>query len=408
VREYMQTADQLLVKQINKMLVLNTIYKEKPISRAGIAKFTGLNKSTVSALVDELLSEGLILEIGIGESQGGRKPINLSINKEVGSVIGIDLGVNYILSILTNFAGDIIWEKRIIIKNMMNSPQQKIDDLFNLIQETIEHAPPTSRGIIGLGIGVPGIVNYDHGYVLSAPNLMWENIKLKEIVEDRFQIPTLIDNEANAGAIGEKWFGLAKKASELLYISAGTGIGAGIVINNELYRGSRGLAGEIGHMTVDVHGIKCTCGNIGCWEEYASEKALLRYLKNNAKEYPDSILLSKGCSEGIESLNIFQIIDAAAKGDYLAIAGLENIGYYLGVGVANLINAFNPEFVVIGNVLPLAGDVLMNELRKEVARRCFASKYSNVKILSSELYMNACALGAVALVISRLYASPVS
>jgi len=404
----MKTADQLLVKQINKMLVLNTIYKEKPISRAEIAKRTGLNKSTVSALVDELLAEGLTLEIGTGESQGGRKPINLSINKEIGSVIGIDLGVNYILSILTNFAGQIIWEKRITIKNIIDSPQQKINDLFDLIRETVQHAPSTRRGIIGMGIGVPGMVDYNQGHVLSAPNLLWENIKLKEIIEQEFKIPTLIDNEANAGAIGEKWFGLGKKSSELIYVSAGTGIGAGIIINNELYRGSRGLAGEIGHMTVDVHGITCTCGNVGCWEEYASEKALIRYLKENATEYPESILLSKTNLDYIDSLNIFQIVDAAIKGDALAIAGFKNIGYYLGVGVANLMNAFNPEYVVIGNVLPLAGDILMNELRKEVDRRCFSSKYSNVNIASSELYMNACALGAVALVISRIYASPVS
>lgn len=404
----MKTADQLLVKQINKMLVLNTIYKEKPISRAEIAKLTGLNKSTVSALVEELLAEGLVLEIGTGESQGGRKPINLSINKEIGSVIGIDLGVNYISSILTNFAGQILWEKRITIKNIIDSPQQKIHDLLALIKETIIHAPEAARGIIGMGIGVPGLVNYDHGCVMSAPNLLWENIKLKEIVEEEFNIPTLIDNEANAGAIGEKWFGLGKKASEIVYVSAGTGIGAGIIINNELYRGAGGLAGEIGHMTVDVHGTKCTCGNVGCWEEYASEKALIRYFKEHASIHPESILLDKDRATYLDNLNIFQIIDAATKGDSLAIAGFKNIGYYLGVGVANLINAFNPRCVVIGNVLPLAGDILMDELRQEVGRRCFSSRYSHVEITSSELYMNACALGAVALVISRIYASPVS
>jgi glucokinase-like ROK family protein len=403
----MKTGDQLLVKQINKMLVLNTIYKEKPISRAETAKTTGLNKSTVSAMVDELLLEGLILETGTGESQGGRKPINLSINKEFGSVIGVDLGVNYILSILTNFAGKIIWEKRIDLKNTIDSPDKIIHDLLNLIQETIEHAPATKQGVIGIGIGVPGIVNYDRGYVLSAPNLFWKNVKLKEMVEERFSIPTLIDNEANAGAIGEKWFGAAKKGSEFIYISAGTGVGAGIIINNELYRGSRGLAGEIGHMTIDVRGIKCTCDNVGCWEEYASEKSLIRYLKDNAWRYPDSSLLSQESSQYLDGLNISQLVDAAMDGDKLAISGLKTIGYYLGVGVANLINVFNPECVVVGNVLSLSGDILMNELREEVARRCFSYKYYNIKILTSELNMHACALGAVALVISRSYASPV-
>jgi glucokinase-like ROK family protein len=403
----MKTADQLLVKQINKILVLNTIYRERTISRAETSKLTGLNKSTVSALVDELLSEGLVLEIGIGESQGGRKPINLAINSEFGSVIGIDLGVNYVLSILTNFAGDIIWEKRIATNNAMNSQAQNVAHLFTLIRETMQHAPPTRCGIIGIGVGAPGMVNYDQGYILSAPNLLWENIKLKDIIEDEFNIPTLVDNEANAGAIGEKWFGFGKKISELVYVSAGTGIGAGIVINNELYRGARGLAGEIGHMTVDVHGIKCTCGNIGCWEEYASEKALLRYLKENAAKHPDSLLLAEG-SLNPDSLTIFKIAEAAKKGDSLAIAGLKNIGYYLGVGIANLINVFDPKCVVVGNVLPLAGDIFMDELRKEVERRSFSFKYSNVKIVPSELSMKACALGAVALVISRIYASPVA
>lgn len=403
----MKTADQLLVKQINKILVLNTIHKERPVSRAEVAKLTGLNKSTVSALVEELLAEGLILEIGIGESQGGRKPINLSINRDFGSVIGIDLGVNYILSILTNFAGEIIWEKRIVISKKADSPLQKVRELFGLIRETIKQAPKSVRGIIGMGVGAPGMVNYDQGYILSAPNLLWENIKLKDILEKEFDIPVLVDNEANAGAIGEKWFGLGRKTSELVYISAGIGIGAGIVINNELYRGASGLAGEVGHMTIDIHGTKCTCGNIGCWEEYASEKALLRYIKENASNYSESILVANDTS-GIENMNIFQIVEAAHQGDRLAVAGLKNIGHYLGIGVANLINAFNPECVVVGNVLPLAGDILMKELRVEVARRSFSYKYSHVKIMPSELALKACALGAVALVISKIYASPVA
>lgn len=389
----MITADQVLVKQINKMIVLNTIYKKRPISRAEIAKVTGLNKSTVSALVDELLTEELVLEMGTGESQGGRKPVNLSINKEVGNIIGIDLGVNYILGIMTNFAGEIIWEKRIDLQHIHSSPEQRIADLQLLIQETIANAPRTVRGIIGIGIGVPGIVNYEQGLILSAPNLGWENVELRSIIEQKFSVPVFIDNEANAGAIGEKWFGAGKRADEFLYISAGTGIGAGIIINNELYRGSKGLAGEIGHMTVSLDGILCSCGNTGCWEEYSSEKALFRYMK----EHID-----------LAGLTIFDIVENAIAGDDVSRKAFQHVGKYLGIGVANLINAFNPELVIIGNSLPLAGDILMDELRKEAAKRCFASKYFSVKILPAQLNMHACAMGAAALVISRLYASPVS
>lgn len=389
----MKTADQILVKQINKMIVLNTIYKRCPVSRADIAKITGLNKSTVSALVDELLLEELVLETGIGESQGGRKPVNLSINKDVGHIIGIDLGVNYILLVMTNFAGDIVWEKRIDLQATQKSPVQRIADLESLIQESLEHAPRSVRGILGIGIGVPGIVNYEQGLILSAPNLGWENVSLREIIKERFGIPVFIDNEANAGAIGEKWFGAGKKADNLLYVSAGTGVGAGIIINNELYRGARGLAGEIGHMTLALDGIPCSCGNAGCWEEYASEKALFRFMK----EHIDG-----------EKLTIFDVVEKAVAGDELARAAFRYVGKYLGVGVANLINAFNPQLVIIGNSLPLAGDILMDELRQEAGRRCFYSKHFSVRILPSELNMHACAMGAATLVISRMYALPAS
>ncbi|MCE5285994.1 MAG: ROK family protein [Pelosinus sp.] len=402
----MLTADQLLVKQINKTLVLNTVYQKRPVSRAEIAKITGLNKSTVSALVDELLTEGLIIETGIGESQGGRKPVQLSINAGVGSIIGLDLGVNYILSILTDFAGKILWEKRITVKPDERFSEERIDIICELLQETINYAPSSPRGIIGIGIGVPGIVNFDRGTILSAPNLNWKNVNLKNIIEEKFHLPVILDNEANAGAIGEKWFGCCKKATDLIYVSAGRGIGAGIILNDELYRGARGIAGEIGHMTVECQGITCSCGNSGCWEEYASEKALYRYLRMQAKNYPHSLLLKNGV-EQIADYNIFEIIDAAIEGDELAVQAFKMIGSYLGIGVANLINIFNPEVVVLGNTLPLVGDILMDELKREVAERSFSANYSAVRILSSELYMDACALGAAALVISRQYASPV-
>lgn len=401
----MLTADQILVKQINKTLVLNTIYQKRPVSRAEIAKITGLNKSTVSALVDELLTEGLITEVGIGESQGGRKPVHLSINEGVGSIIGVDLGVNYMLSILTDFAGKILWEKRLTVKPEVRA-EDRIEKICALLAETIGNAPQTPRGIMGIGIGVPGIVNFDRGNILSAPNLAWKNVNLKDIIEEKFQLPVIIDNEANAGAIGEKWFGCCKKATDLIYISAGRGIGAGIILNHELYRGARGIAGEVGHMTVESKGVTCSCGNTGCWEEYASEKALYRYLRMQAADYPESIVLKNGTQE-ITEIPIFEIIDAALEGDALSVKAFKMMGAYLGIGVANLINIFNPEVVVIGNTLPLVGDILMDELKREALKRSFSASYSEARILPSELGMDACALGAAALVISRQYASPI-
>ncbi|MDI3482017.1 MAG: hypothetical protein PWQ97_1672 [Tepidanaerobacteraceae bacterium] len=398
----MKTADQILVKQINKSIVLNFIRKKGQISRADIAKKTGLNRSTVSALVDELISDGLIVEKGIGTSKGGRKPVILAINKEAGNIIGVDLGVNYILVVLVNLLGEIIRERRVNI-SAQNSVEKNIEMLLGLIQEVLKNAPVALKGLLGIGIGVPGIVNYEKGLVLMAPNLRWVNVGLKDIVEERFKVPVFIDNEANAGAIGEKWFGLGKKATNFVYVSAGIGVGTGIIINNELYRGSSGLAGEMGHMTIDMNGKACSCENLGCWEEYASEKALFRYLKEQSGSCGGN---SKIDLKKIDEMTVFDVVDTAKAGDPLAVSAFRWVGKHLGVGVANIVNTFNPDLVVIGNTISMAKDIIIEEITKEVQQRSFISRYSKVTIAPSQLNMHACAMGAVSLVMSKVFATP--
>lgn len=398
----MITADQLLVKQINKSIVLNTIRKKGNISRAEIAGITGLNKSTVSFLVDELINEGFVKEEGPGESKGGRKPIILSINNKAGCIIGIDLDVNYILIVLTDLMANVIWEKKIDIK-IGEDQQTIIERLIELIDEAISNTPETIRGILGIGIGVPGIVDYKKGSILLAPNLKWENVPLKQIIEDKFKIKAHIDNEANVGAIGEKWFGVGNKYNNLVYVSAGIGIGTGIIINGELYRGSVGLAGEMGHMTIDIHDHQCRCGNTGCWENYASEKALLEYINTQLLMGESDEYVNKN---NIYTLNAIDIIDYARKGSKIAIEALKEIGKKLGVGVVNIINTFNPELVIIGNTLSLADDLVLKEVLKEVEDKSLVYRYYKVKIKTSKLKFHAGAIGAVSLVISELFAYP--
>jgi len=398
----MITADQLLVKQINKSIVLNIIRKKGNISRAEIAHITGLNKSTVSFLVDELINEGFVKEEGPGESKGGRKPIILSINERAGCIIGIDLDVNYILIVLTDLMANVIWEKKIDVK-IGETQQTIIERLIELIDEAISNAPETIRGILGIGIGVPGIVDYKKGSILLAPNLKWENVPLKQIIEDKFKIKVHIDNEANVGAIGEKWFGVGAKYNNLVYVSAGIGIGTGIIINGELYRGTVGLAGEMGHMTIDIYDHQCRCGNTGCWENYASEKALLEYINTQLLMGKSDEYINKN---NFYTLSAIDIIDYARKGNKMALEALKEIGRKLGVGVVNIINTFNPELIIIGNTLSLADDLILNEVLKEVEEKSLVYRYYKVKIKTSKLQFHAGAIGAVSLVISELFAYP--
>ncbi|MDY0393511.1 ROK family protein [Virgibacillus halophilus] len=267
-----QIASHNLVKQINKSIVFEAIKNNGPVSRAQISKETGLNKATVSTMVSELLDASFVHEIGEGKSSGGRKPVMLYFNQHAGYSIGIDLGVNYILGILTDLAGNKVE------KTLMDLPSPQLDDVLEqihiMIESLIEKAPESPYGIVGIGIGVPGQVDQEDK-ILFAPNLKWSDVNLKKIIEDTFQIPTKLENEANAGAHGEQLYGAGKNISNQVYISIGIGIGTGIIINQQLYKGTSGISGEMGHFTIDANGRKCSCGSRGCWELYASEGALL-------------------------------------------------------------------------------------------------------------------------------------
>ncbi|MED4046346.1 ROK family transcriptional regulator, partial [Priestia aryabhattai] len=276
----MQIADQALVKKMNQKLILDEILKNSPVSRATLSEITGLNKSTVSSQVNTLLEKDFIFEIGAGQSRGGRRPVMLVFNKNAGYSIGIDIGVDYLNGILTDLEGNIILEKTSDLSSSSASEVKEI--LFALIHGFVTHMPESPYGLVGIGICVPGLVDR-HQQIIFMPNLNWNIKDLQFLIESEFNVPVFVENEANAGAYGEKVFGMTKNYENIVYISINVGIGTGLVINNELYKGVQGFSGEMGHMTIDFNGPKCSCGNRGCWELYASEKALLASLSKEEK-----------------------------------------------------------------------------------------------------------------------------
>ncbi|WPX09393.1 ROK family transcriptional regulator [Anaerocellum danielii] len=391
-----------LIKQINKLLILKTILDHKVISRAKISRLVDLNKATVSNLTDELIKEGYVIEKGYGKSKGGRRPVLLQVNKDVGSIIGIDLGVDYIHLILSNFVGEIIFEEYVNLRFGENK-EKFLNTLFALIQKAIDKSPQTPKGILGIGIGVPGIVEKESGVVLIAPNLKWVNIPLKEILEDRFKLPVYIDNEANAGALGEKWFGEWGKVSDLIYLSVGIGLGAGIIIDNKLFRGAAGFAGEVGHTTINFQDDVCSCGNIGCLENFASERALLSVIKKLVKEGTEDRYVS---CENVDEITPSQIIQAAKDGSRVCRMAVLEIAEKMGIGVANLVNIFNPEIVIIGNKASFFGDLFLEKLREVVNQKSFIAQFYNLKIEVSKLKDKAVVLGCIAMVISDMLSFP--
>lgn len=374
------TWNQQLVKRENKAIVLHLIMNHFPISRADVAQKSGLNKGTVSSLVAELLEEQLIYESGPGESSGGRRPVMLLFNQGAGYSIGLDLGVNYILGVLTDLQGNIVLDKNEKYKNL--SFEDTLDRVKKMISFLIQAAPPSPYGVVGIGIGAPGIVNKE-GDILLAPNLGWKNVSLTAELEKEFNIPVIVENEANAGAYGEKKFGLGQPFDNLIYISAGIGIGTGIIINSELYKGINGYSGEFGHMTIDKNGIQCRCGNKGCWELYASEQSLL----SKASEMNLEIT---------EDVNLNDIISLAQNGEQAVLQLLEETGQNLGLGMVNIIHAFNPQQIIIGNRLAAARQWIEPQVRDVIGKFTLPFHQRDIKVDFSDLSLPSSALGVSA------------
>ena len=372
-----RTGDQQLVKEINTSIVLETVMRKQPVSRAGISELTGLNKGTVSSLVQLLMDRQLVFETGAGQSSGGRRPVMLEFNSYAGYAIGIDLGVRDMLLVAVDLHGGIVLERRSPVR--ANDFAGVCAAIGAAVRAAVAELPPSPYGVTGIGIGVPGMVD-ESGEVLFAPNLQWTNVPLLAELQTMLpEYPLFIDNEANAGAIGEKQFGGGQQAANLLYISVGTGIGAGVIIGNKLYKGTSGVSGETGHMSIYADGKLCKCGNRGCWELYASEQALLDLLEP---------------APGCPAPSLDDIVALARGGDERAAAALRECGRHLGVGIASLINIFNPDQVIIGNRVTIAQPWLAGAVAGTVGGRTLSYHLGRAKVSFSRLNAYSTALGA--------------
>ncbi|WP_394236134.1 ROK family protein [Niallia oryzisoli] len=373
----MNIADQALVKKINQELLLNQILSHSPISRAKLSEITGLNKSTVSAQVNTLIEKQLIFEIGQGQSRGGRKPVMLVFNKNAGYSIGLDLGVDYINGILTDLEGNILQDCYHDLNEL--APEKALEILFSIIKGFLNQLPDSPYGLTGIGVCVPGLV--DNNHIVFTPNSYWSQFELQSLLQQEFNVPIFIENEANAGAYGEKKFGSASNFNNLIYVSISTGIGVGIIINNELYKGINGFSGEMGHMTIDFNGPKCSCGNRGCWELYASEKALFKSLKHR--------------------VSYQEITNLVQQNDVDTLSSLQNFGFNLGIGLTSILNTFNTEAVILRNHIIETQPIVLNSIKNTVSSRVYPQLNYQYELIVSSLGKNAPALGASSIVIEN-------
>lgn len=396
--------DQESLRQVNLTAILNYIRQKAPLSRAALAELTGLNKATVTRLIRDLIDHGFVRETGFQSSPTGRPSIMLEMDPEGGYILGARLDVDGSTIIVTNFSAEVIWRHE-IGHNLTDSPQMIQDNLLHLIEMAHNHVPSNDRPILGLGISLPGLVDVSTGTLLFAPNLGWRNVPFKEWLRSHFSFPIYADNEANMAALGESYFGSARNCDYVLYVNITAGVGGGIVLNQQILPGTSGLAGEIGHMTIDPSGPKCKCGNYGCWETYIGLPVLFRRVRE-AISLDQPSLLSDEVLNQINQHNVPLLVEAAEKGDRAALAAMEETGRYIGIGVANLINVFNPQRVVLGGYLNPAYGVMLPAIRQEVGNRALRWSREATDIVTAQYGSDASVMGAIATIYNHVLSFP--
>ncbi|HEX8681469.1 MAG TPA: ROK family transcriptional regulator, partial [Ardenticatenaceae bacterium] len=403
-RSRFQTGDHALVRQMNLSVILHHLLERAPVSRATLAEMTKLNKATVSSLVRELIEYQIVREIGIESAGTGRPGVLLELNPGAGCIVSAEIGVDFISVILTNFAVEMKWQHREQTHPGMGQPAI-MSRALSLMGEAIE-AGREAGSVFGLALGVPGLVDQANGTLLFAPNLGWRDVPLGSILRDAFNIPVFVNNEANMAALGEHYFGAAQEHEEVLYISAGVGLGGGIVRNGRLVGGRMGFAGEFGHMTMDPNGELCNCGNRGCWETLVSQSALFRHVRRAVGGDGQSSILSEMVNGDPEQLSVPIVVEAARGGDAIARRALDEVGRYLGIGIASLVNALNPELVVFGGILSVAGEFLLPIVEEELRRRTLYWPGHAVEVVLARHGLDACVLGGVATVYQAVLTQP--
>ena len=407
-----RTGDQAWVRERNLAIVLNYLWEAgQPVSRAHLVQVSGLNKSTVGSILAQLQSWGLVKDSGMSEPRPGRPGTLIDMNPEAGRLIGAEIGVGFVSAVVTDLKAGVLWRHKIEtfedgeMPATLQDQARVLKQTEDLVHEAIQQATAGETRLFGIGLGVPGLVDHATGTLLFAPNLKWSNVPLRDMWQKCFGVPVVVENEANAAALGEWMLGVGRQVDNFVYLSAGVGLGGGLMINGKLYGGRGGFAGEVGHMTLDPDGPPCNCGSRGCWEVLIGPTAIVQRVRQAVVEGRATNLLAL-CGGDPEAIRMEHVLQAAEHGEPAVLNTLDEVGRYLGIGIANLINTFNPSLVVLGGVLSLAGPYILPRAQQEVNTRALAVARKGVEITLSAFKFDACVMGGAALILHEILNNP--
>lgn len=379
-----QAARSSTLRSINKQIVLNYVRDQEPISRAELSRLTELQRSTVSIIIEEFVSEGLIEEIGAGDSTGGRRPTMLRLRPEGAMAIGVDVTPTITTVAMCNIAGKIIERLDFPTESSYKKLQNGIIERIRTLQNDYKQ-----YHIEGVGLSLPGLIDPESGKALYIPYFKLREWNIHEEIQNATGLNVIIDNDANSAALAELWFGRPEvsNARDFILVLVSEGIGTGIIFDGQVYRGDFGVAGEFGHMIVGQDSlIPCSCGNYDCWEAFSSNRAAVaRYAKIEN-----------------ETISFNEIIDRALGGEESATDVLLETAHYLGVGLTNLIVGLSPETVVVSGDITRAWS-LVAETIKEPNRRSVRRGLPSSRIVPSTLKNSPTLMGALSLILANKF-----
>ncbi|MBT6834609.1 MAG: ROK family protein [Bacteroidetes bacterium] len=385
-----QVGNKTLMRELNRSNILNYLRINGPTARTDIVRNIGLSAGAVSDITSELMGLNFIVEESLGKSSGGRKPVFLAINPDVGYVVGIKLMENKLAIAITNFLAEVIETKQVDFK--VGAQENNFKEIAKIANDFITEAGLDRGDLQGVGIGLPGIVDVERGVLQHSPIIGWRDVQVEEIMSEIMKVPVYIDNDVNTFTLTELWFGKGLGANHFMTVTIGRGIGLGIVTNGKIYRGQGG-AGEIGHTVITPGGKRCDCGKQGCLEAYISDPALV----NEAFEQG---LITK--QDSIKTL-----ANLANSGSVEAEKIISNAGYIFGSTLANLANIFDPEFIIVGGEGLRLGDNFLNGMNKAFLNETMPALRGRTTITIDRLDDTAWARGAAGLILQEIFESPI-
>lgn len=389
-KQYVKTTIRGL-RRHNRQTVLQHAYFAQPISRLELSQQLGLSPATVTNVVVELLEEGLLLETGLEESQGGRPRTLLTTNATYGYFVGVDVGETQLQIELFDLNLSRLGGIAYTNSASENTPDQLVDHIVEGLATVLANAQLSREQVLGIGVGLPGIVKRGKQPAVYAPFWDWKGVPLEDQLRERLALPVLVDNGAKAMALAELWFGAGRSVESLVALLIGTGVGAGVITNGALYRGATNSAGEWGHSKVVLDGWDCRCGSRGCLEAYAGAPGILRRFRELAPDQP----LPDDQEQGMAALYDLITINHPA-----ALQVLDETARYVGVGIANLVNLFNPRLIILGGWLGLLlGPHILSRVQHYAAEYALAQPFEVVQIGLCNLGLDAVCQGAATIVL---------